>query len=181
MIGYSPNSGSARGCGLRPKSRETALLVAVALLLGCVAAPAGAAPDYSKRALALSDTVRASLIGKWTNPVDNLIIQIDSIDPVTGEIRGLEWPTTPFRPDSSPAGTQHDLKGWVSGAPPKAGFDNVVPVTFTTTLFEYGSLPVWAGYLKDGKIVTQSYLVWPNRTYPWEHFTAIAQTWTKLP
>jgi hypothetical protein len=173
-----PSSGQRDALKRMPARRRFLLGT---LILCTAASTASAAPDYSKRALPLSDSLRASLIGKWTNPVDDLIIEIDSVDPVSGEIRGREWPTTPFRSDSSPAGTEHDLRGWVSGAPPKQGFDNVVPVTFTTTLFEYGSLPVWAGYLRDGKIETMSYLVWPNRTYPWDHFSAISQTWTKLP
>jgi hypothetical protein len=161
-------------------SRTPKSLMLAALLLPAFA-PAAAAPDYSKRALPISDSLRKSLIGKWTNPVDRLIVQIDSVDPVTGEIRGREWPTVPYRPDSSPAGTEHDVRGWVSGAPAKQGFDNVIPVSFTTSLFEYGTLPVWAGYLRDGQLITMHYLVWPNRTYPWDHISALEQTWTKIP
>jgi len=60
-------------------------------------------------------------------------------------------------------------------------FDNVVPVTFSTTLYEYGTLPVWAGFLRDDKLITMHYLVWPNRPYSWEHISTFQETWTKLP
>jgi hypothetical protein len=151
--------------------------LAAALLCGA----ATHAADYSKRALQLDETVKAKLLGRWTNPVDNLVIEIRSLDLVTGEIRGVEWPTIPLRPDSSPAGTEHDVIGWVGGAAANANLDNVLPVSFSTSLFEYGTLPVWAGYLKDGKIVTMHYLVWPNRTYPWDHISSFQETWTKIP
>jgi hypothetical protein len=103
------------------------------------------------------------------------------VDLTTGEVRGVEWPTVATKTGSSAAGTEHDVVGWVSGAPASPNVDNVIPVTLTTSLFEYGTLPVWAGYLKDGKLVTMHYLVWPNRTYPWDHISAFQETWTKLP
>jgi hypothetical protein len=121
------------------------------------------------------------LLGKWTNSVDGLVVDIQSVDRVTGEIRGKEWPTSASKPGSSAAGTEHDLIGWVSTAPPREGFDNVVPVSFSTSLFEYGTLPAWAGFLRDGKIVTMHYLVWPNRTYSWDHVSAYQETWTRVP
>jgi len=155
------------------------LLLAASLVV--LAVPAAAAPDYAKRAAPITPALRASLLGKWTNPVDNLVIDIRSVDLTTGEIKGLEWPTEPERPDSSPAGTEHDISGWVSAAPSRAGFDNVTPVTLTSSLHEYGTLPVWAGYLKDGKLITMHYLVWPNRSYPWDHVSAFQETWTRLP
>ena len=155
------------------------MLAAASLIVAC--AGAASAADYSKRALALSPTIRAALLGKWTNPVDQLVIDIRSVDLTTGEVRGVEWPTVATKAGSSAAGTEHDITGWVSGAPANPNFDNVVPVTLTTSLFEYGTLPVWAGYLKDGKLVTMHYLVWPNRTYPWDHVSAFQETWTKLP
>jgi hypothetical protein len=54
-------------------------------------------------------------------------------------------------------------------------------VIFSTTLYEYGTLPSWAGFLAaDGTIVTMHYLVWPVRTYPWDHISAFAETWTRV-
>ena len=59
--------------------------------------------------------------------------------------------------------------------------DHVVPVTFSTTLYEYGTLPNWYGYLKDGEMVTMSSLVWPNKPYVWDHMTVFQVTRTRLP
>jgi len=157
------------------------LLLLVPAILAMTASGAMAAPDYAKRAAPITPAIRAQLMGRWTNPVDNLVIDIQSVDSTTGEVKGLEWPTEPTRPDSSPAGTEHVITGWVSAAPSRDGFDNVTPVTLTSSLHEYGTLPVWAGYLKDGKIVTMHYLVWPNRSYSWDHISAFQETWTKLP
>jgi hypothetical protein len=136
---------------------------------------------YPKRARELDASIRDRLLGKWTNPVDFLVVEIDEVDLKTGAIRGKEWPTEPFTPQSSPAGTVHDIVGWVSAAPEKPGADNVIPVSFSTSLVEYGTLPVWAGFLRDDKIVTMHYLVWPVKTYPWDHISAYQETWTKLP
>ena len=129
-----------------------------------VLAALAASPDYSKRAATLDDSLRASLLGKWTNPVDHLIISLDSIDPSSGKIEGTVSPAT-----GPAAANAHELIGWVSAAPSQAQDDSVVPVTFSTTLYEYGSLPAWAGYLREGKLVTMHYLVWPNRRYGWDH------------
>lgn len=133
-------------------------------------------PDYGKRAQALDDSIRAKLMGRWTNPLDNVIIEIESVDLASGEIRGTEWAQT-----GPAAGDAHELTGWVSAAPQKAGYDNVIPVSFSTSLYEYGTLPVWAGFLKDGGIVTMHYLVWANQAYSWNHVSAFQETWTKLP
>ena len=137
---------------------------------------AQAAPEYGKRALPLDPSVTAKLIGKWTNPVDNLVIEISSVDPASGQLRGRVSPTS-----GPAAANEHELIGWVSAAPRKESFDNVVPVTFSTTLYEYGTLPVWAGFLRDDKLVTMHYLVWPNRTYSWDHITAFSETWVRMP
>ena len=135
-----------------------------------------AAPDYGKRALAIDPELKSRLIGRWTNPVDALIIEITSVDLVSGQIRGRVSPT------SGPAAAdEHELIGWVSAAPRKEAFDTVVPVTFSTTLYEYGTLPVWAGFLRDDKLVTMHYLVWPNRAYSWDHISTFQETWTRLP
>jgi len=144
-----------------------------AVLLG---AAAYAAPDYAKRVQVLDPGLRTRLLGRWTNPVDGLVIEISSIDLASGQIRGKVSPT------SGPAAAdEHELIGWVSAAPQKEPFDNVVPITFSTTLYEYGTLPVWAGFLRDDKLITMHYLVWPNRTYSWDHISTFQQTWIRLP
>jgi hypothetical protein len=133
-------------------------------------------PDYSKRAQALDASVLAKLVGRWTNPVDNVIIEIASVDPASGKITGTEWAQT-----GPAAGDAHELAGWVSAAPQKEGYDSVTPVVFSTTLYEYGTLPSWAGFYRDGKIVTMHYLIWPNRTYSWDHISSFQETWTRMP
>jgi hypothetical protein len=112
------------------------------MFLGACAlsAAAYATPDYSRRAQAVEPAVQGRLIGRWTNAVDGLIIEISSIDPLSGQIRGK------LSPSSGPAAANdHELIGWVSAAPRKEALDNVVPVTFSTTLYEYGTLPVGPG------------------------------------
>lgn len=147
-----------------------------ALSVSLLSATALAAPDYGKRAQPLEPAALARLIGKWTNPVDHLVIDISSVDPVSGQIHGRVSPT------SGPAAAdEHELIGWVSAAPRRESLDNVLPVTFSTTLYEYGTLPVWAGFLRDDKLVTLHYLVWPNRAYAWDHVAAFAETWTRVP
>lgn len=157
-----------------------AIRIAAILALSGAASQAAAAPDYSKRAQPITGSIRAALIGKWTNQVDGLIVEIDSVDPVTGAIRGREWPTVASASGSSAPGTEHEIVGWVNAAPARPGFDNVVPVSFSTSLFEYGTLPSWAGFLRNGQIVTMHYLVWPNRSYTWDHISAYQETWTKI-
>ena len=145
------------------------------LVPGLLSAVVLAAPDYGKRIQVLEPSLKSRLIGKWTNPVDNLVIEISSIDLTSGEIRGKVSPT------SGPAAAdEHELIGWVSAAPPKESYDNVVPVTFSTTLYEYGTLPVWAGFLRGDKLITLHYLVWPNRPYAWDHISTFQETWTRL-
>jgi hypothetical protein len=151
------------------------ILTALALSAALTPQTAISAPDYSKRLQKIDKTVEASLIGKWTNPVDHLVIEIDSVDLESGKISGKVQPTT-----GPAAADEHELTGWISAAPVKEGFDNVTPITFSTTLYEYGTLPAWAGYLKDSRIVTMHYLVWPNKTYSWDHISAFSETWTKL-
>jgi hypothetical protein len=158
--------------------KRVLIVAGFCLWLGAAAASAA---DYSKRARPIDPSIRTALLGKWTNPVDGLVVDIQAIDPVTGELRGKEWPSSASRPGSSPAGTEHDVIGWVSGAPPRPDLDNVVTISFSTSLFEYGSLPSWSGFLRDGKIVTMHYLVWPNRTYSWDHISAYQETWTRVP
>jgi len=150
----------------------------IVMFLGACALSAAsyAAPDYARRAQAVEPAVQARLIGRWTNAVDGLIIEISSIDPASGQIRGKLSPTS-----GPAAANDHELIGWVSAAPRKEALDNVVPVTFSTTLYEYGTLPVWAGFLRDDKLITMHYLVWPNRSYSWDHISAFQETWTRLP
>ena len=146
------------------------------LSLSLLSGIALAAPDYGKRALALDPAMKSRLLGRWTNPVDGLVIEISSIDLVSGQIRGKLSPT------SGPAAAdEHELIGWISAAPLRESFDNVVPITFSTTLYEYGTLPVWAGFLREDKLITMHYLVWPNRPYSWDHISTFQETWTRLP
>ena len=133
-------------------------------------------PDYAKRLQPLDAGVKTALLGRWTNPVDHVIIEIASVDLASGAIRGTEWAQT-----GPAAGDAHELVGWVSSAPKKDGFDNVLPVVFSTTLYEYGTLPSWAGFYREGQIVTMHYLIWPNRTYTWDHVSTFQETWTKMP
>jgi len=91
------------------------ILAAASLIAAC--SSGASAADYSKRALPLDASIRAALIGKWTNPVDLLVIDIRSVDLTTGEVRGVEWPTVATKTGSSAAGTEHDVTGWISGAP----------------------------------------------------------------
>jgi len=153
---------------------RTILAFSGAVLVLC--APALAAPDYAKRLQALEPALKTRLLGRWTNPVDGLVIEISSIDLASGQIRGKVSPTS-----GPAAANEHELIGWVSAAAHKESYDNVVPVTFSTTLYEYGTLPVWAGFLRDDKLVTMHYLVWPNRPYSWDHISTFQETWTRLP
>jgi hypothetical protein len=146
-----------------------------ALTVLCAPAWAASAPDYGKRAGPLDPAIKQELIGRWTNPLDHLVIEITDVDLTSGKIAGNLSPTT-----GTAAADGHELTGWVSAAPARKDMDAVVPVSFSTTLYEYGTLPVWAGYLKDGQMVTMSYLVWPNKPYVWDHFTTFQVTWTKL-
>jgi hypothetical protein len=150
-------------------------------ILGAAAAltaalPAAAAPDYAKRAQPIDPAIVSQLVGHWTNSVDKTMIEITSVDLASGALRGKEWPTT-----GPASGDEHELVGWVSAAPPRQGYDGVTPVTFTTTLYEYGTLPTWAGFLSGGKLVTTSLLVWPNRGYSWDHISTFQETWTRVP
>ena len=150
---------------------------AVALCLALAASQARAiAPDYSKRAQPLDAALATRLVGKWTNPVDKLVIEISSVDLVSGQLRGTVSPTT-----GPAAADGHELIGWVSAGPLRPDLDNVVPVSFSTSLYEYGTLPAWAGYLKGDSLVTMHYLIWPNKPYAWDHISAFQETWTKLP
>lgn len=156
--------------------RSTAVTVLFALTVLSAPAWSQSAPDYSKRAGPLDPAVKSALIGKWTNSLDHLIIDITDVDLTSGKISGNLSPTT-----GPAAGDAHELVGWVSDAPQRKGADHVVPVTFSTTLYEYGTLPNWYGYLKDGEMITMSSLVWPNKPYVWDHLTVFQVTWTKLP
>ena len=153
-------------------------IVGSALLALClVSNPAlsANAPDYSKRAAPLDPAIRSALVGRWTNPLDHLIIEITDVELTSGKLAGTLSPTSGLA-----AGDQHELTGWVSDAPERKDSDHVVPVSFTTTLYEYGTLPSWTGYLKDGQLVTTSLLAWPNKPYAWDHMTVFQVTWTKL-
>ncbi|HVE02449.1 MAG TPA: hypothetical protein VNB30_00185 [Rhizomicrobium sp.] len=156
--------------------RSIAATVLFALVVLSAPAWSQGAPDYSKRAAPLEAALKSALVGKWTNPVDHLIVDITDIDLMSGKISGNISPTT-----GPAAGDAHELIGWVSNAPERKDFDRVIPVTFSTTLYEYGTLPSWYGYLKGGQMITMSSLVWPNKPYAWDHTTLFQVTWTKLP
>jgi len=153
-----------------------AAVALTAILVSSFGAKCAGPIDYNKRALVLDRSIQTALLGRWTNPGDNLIIEIDSVDLTSGKLSGKVQPT------SGPAAADdHELTGWVSAAPAKDGLDSVTPITFSTTLYEYGTLPAWAGYLKDGKITTMHYLIWPNKGYRWDHIASFAEVWTKIP
>lgn len=155
--------------------RPPVFLVAIVFSFAVFAGRRAPGADYSKRAQALDPSLRTRLIGKWTNSVDHVIVEIDALNLNSGRITGKEWPT------SGPSSEIHELDGWVNAAPPKESFDNVVPITFSTTLYEYGTLPAWAGFLRGDTIVTMHYLVWPNRPYSWDHISTFQETWTRVP
>jgi hypothetical protein len=167
--------------------KRTSSLFLFPLLLGALwafharsakALDATASPpvDYTKRLQTLDPSVKAKLVGRWTNDVDKVVVEISSVDLASGALKGKVSPT------SGPAAADgHELVGWVSAAPVKENVDNVLPVTFSTSLYEYGTLPVWAGYWKGEKIVTMSYLVWPNKAYAWDRISAFQVTWTRVP
>jgi hypothetical protein len=161
---------TARSLRLLVRTTTKILVCIVALLSG----HAAGAADYSKRAQTLDPSIKTRLMGRWSNPVDHVVIEFTSVDLESGQVRGKEWPTS-----GQASGSEHDLVGWVSAAPPREGFDNVVPVSFSTTLFEYGTLPVWAGFLRGYSLVTMHYLVWPNRAYSWDHISSFQESWTK--
>lgn len=154
---------------------KISLLISAAFSFFLLSLGSATSADYTKRLVALDPSIEAALIGKWTNPVDHVIIELTSVDLKSGEIKGKEWPTSGLA-----KGNEHDLVGWVNQAPAREGFDNVIPVSFSTTMFEYGTLPSWSGFIKDGKIVTMHYLVWPNRTYTWDHISSFQETWSRM-
>jgi hypothetical protein len=143
-------------------------------ILAALACTARAQPA-PKRAAALDPALQTRLLGRWTNAIDHVIVDIASIDLATGKLAGRE------AAPGSASDQVHELVGWISDAPNQPGFDHVVPVTFATSLPEYGTLPVWAGWLRGDELVTMHYLVWPTRPYPWAHVTSGQETWTKLP
>jgi hypothetical protein len=154
---------------------KTKTLFALALAFASIESGSSSATDYSKRIQPLDPAIRNRIIGKWTNSVDKVVIEITSIDLASGQLKGKEWPTT-----GQAAGDEHDLLGWISAAPTRDNFDNVIPISFSTSLYEYGTLPVWAGFLRDDSIVTMHYLVWPNKAYSWDHVSAFQETWTRI-
>jgi hypothetical protein len=83
--------------------KVASLLLAIGLILGVQSAKASAV-DYSKRLQALDPAALNRLIGKWTNPVDHVVIEIISVDPASGRFIGKEWPTT-----GQAAGNEHAL------------------------------------------------------------------------
>src|SRR5215467_5259989 len=86
-----------------------AAVMLTATLVSTVGAECAGSIDYTKRALVLDKTIQNALLGRWTNPGDNLIIEIDSVDLTSGKLSGKVQPT------SGPAAADdHELTGWVS-------------------------------------------------------------------
>ncbi|HWX34545.1 MAG TPA: avidin/streptavidin family protein [Steroidobacteraceae bacterium] len=131
--------------------------------------------DYSKRIQPLDSAILTKLIGKWTNPVDKVVIEITSVDLVSGLLKGKEWPST-----GQAAGNEHELLGWVSTAPARDNYDTVIAISFSTSLYEYGTLPVWAGFVREDTIITMHYLIWPTAAYSWNHVSTFQETWTRV-
>jgi hypothetical protein len=129
-----------------------------------------------KRALDLDASLATKLVGKWTNDVDQLVVEITAVDLESGRLSGRATPTT-----GPAAANDHELVGWVSGAPPKDGYDGVIPITWSTSLYEYGTLASWSGFMRDDRIVTMHFLVWPNKPYAWDHISTFQETWTRVP
>ena len=127
-----------------------------------------------ERAVPLDPSLQTKLLGKWSAATSTLTIEIDSLDLATGRLEGKEWPTA----DSSKV---HELIGWVSAAPPRDKADNVVTISFSTSLVEYGTLPSWVGFIRDDKLITLWNQVWPVKAYTWDHFTANQDVWIKSP
>ena len=55
---------------------KNAIQLALAVWLAASGAVSASGPDYNKRAQVLDPSIRTRLVGKWTNPVDKLIIEI---------------------------------------------------------------------------------------------------------
>ena len=150
-------------------------LLALGVAFAGIWSSEASAIDYSKRIQPLDSAIVTKLLGKWTNPVDRVVIEITFVDIATGQLKGKEWPTT------GPAGgNEHELVGWVSAGPTRDNYDTVIPISFSTSLYEYGTLPVWAGFLRDDAIVTMHYLIWPTTVYSWNHVSTFQETWTRI-
>ena len=77
-------------------------MLAVSLLSGT----ALAAPDYGKRALALEPAMQPRLLGRWTNPVDGLVIEINSITKKNFDVTSIDVTTL-----TSPNATEEMIPG----------------------------------------------------------------------
>src|SRR5689334_16989140 len=102
--------------------RSIATTVLFALVALWTPAWSQSTPDYSKRAAPLETALKSALVGKWTNPLDHLIIDITDIDLTSGRISGNISPTT-----GPAAGDAHELVGWVSDAPERKDADHIIP------------------------------------------------------
>jgi hypothetical protein len=151
------------------------ILWALGIALAGIWSSDSLAIDYSKRIQPLDSAVLAKLIGKWTNPVDKVVIEITAVDPASGQLKGREWPSTGLA-----AGNEHELLGWVSTAPARDNYDTVIAISFSTSLYEYGTLPVWAGFVREDTIITMHYLIWPTAAYSWNHVSTFQETWTRV-
>ena len=119
------------------------------------------------------------LVGKWTQHYTGMslpgaILNITSVDAVTGELRG-KWV-----PPSGPAGgKEFDVLGWVSSAQPREKLDNVITISFSVSLTTYGSITSYTGYFKDNKITASWFNIKPNTTYEWDHISTGQDIFTR--
>jgi hypothetical protein len=124
-------------------------------------------------------SVQSKLIGEWTNQNETkgpAIIKIASVDSATGQLKGKYAP-----PSGAAAGKEFDVIGWASSAPPVANRDNVIVVSFSVSLTNYGSIATWTGFLRENKIIASSSNVRSNTGYEWDHITATYDVWTRNP
>src|SRR5690348_17840354 len=97
-------------CATLSEAPVRSLAATVLFVLVALSAPAWSqgAPDYSKRAAPLEAALKSALVGKWTNPVDHLIVDITDIDLMSGKISGNISPTTgPAAGDAHEIGRAH--------------------------------------------------------------------------
>ena len=97
-------------------------LAACFLLIGIYASSQSFGQDAS---------LQSKLIGKWTNQNEAkgpAIIDITSVDPATGQLKGKYSP-----PAGAAAGKEFAVVGWVSSAPRVANRDNVIVASFSVS------------------------------------------------
>jgi hypothetical protein len=152
------------------KKRMLVMLAVCGVLVIVCSALRGGAQNASQQ---------SKLIGNWTNQDETkgpATISITSVDSATGALKGKYTP-----PSGPAAGKEFDIVGWVSSAPPAANRDNVVVVSFSVSLTNYGSIATWTGFFKENKIIAASSNVRSNSGYEWDHIIATYDVWTRNP